>query len=149
MNLIKSDGFRCPIFMADGKVRNLESFRNAKRKQRGMEWKFLGGCFDYGIMPTDIDGVIERNGRYLFFEEKTPGIELETGQYRLFNDLNKQWGATIFIVWGNTEIPYVKELEIWRPFGKCNKHGEGRERIQADIDLLRTKCNAWFRWVDK
>jgi len=130
--------------MADGKVRNLNAFRNAKRKRRGMEWEFLRGCFDYGIMPTDIDGCIERNGHYLFFEEKHPGIDLGRGQQRLLHDLNVNRDATIFIIWGDTEIPYVEEMSIWRPFS----NGKRRDPFPVNIEILKTKCRQWFKWVD-
>ena len=106
--------------MADGVIRNIESFRVAKQKQRGMEWQFLSGCFDYGIMPTDIDGAVERNGNYLLFEEKAVGVDLTIGQSRMLNDMNQKYGMTIFVIWGDTEIPYVEEMSIWRPFGKTN-----------------------------
>jgi hypothetical protein len=135
--------------MADGKVRNLAAFREAKRKRRGMEWHFLSGCFDYGIMPTDVDGIVERNGHYLVFEEKQPGIELGVGQKRMLDDLNKNYGMTIFIIWGDTEVPYVEEMSIWRPYGKVNVYQEGRQKIKADIEFLRYKCRQWFSWADR
>lgn len=135
--------------MADGKIRNVVSFREAKRKQRGMEWCFLAGCFDYGIMPTDVDGIVERNGLYLVFEEKQPGVELGEGQKRMLDDLNKKHGMTIFIIWGDTEVPVVEEMSIWRPFGMVNSYEEGRQKIKADIEFLRHKCRQWFEWADK
>jgi hypothetical protein len=135
--------------MADGKVRNLSAFRHAKRKRRGMEWEFLSGCFDYGIMPTDVDGIVERNGNYLVFEEKHPNVELGIGQARMLNDLNMKHGMTIFIIWGDTEIPIIESMSIWRPYGKTNAYEEGRQKIPADIELLRHKCRQWFDWADK
>jgi hypothetical protein len=115
--------------MADGKVRNLAAFREAKRKRRGMEWHFLSGCF--------------------VFEEKQPGIELGVGQKRMLDDLNKNYGMTIFIIWGDTEVPYVEEMSIWRPYGKVNVYQEGRQKIKADIEFLRYKCRQWFSWADR
>lgn len=135
--------------MADGVIRNLTAFRNAKRKQRGMEWEFLSGCFDYGIMPTDIDGAIERNGKYLLFEEKQVGVELGTGQYRMLDDLNRKHGMTVFIIWGDTEVPYVEEMSIWRPYARVNGYEESRQRVSADVDFLRHKCRQWFEWADR
>ena len=39
------------------------------------DWGILNGCFgDTLIKPTDIDGFVERNGKFLFFETKSPPI---------------------------------------------------------------------------
>ena len=135
--------------MADGKIRNLAAFRDTKSKQRGMEWRFLSGCFDHKIMPTDIDGVVERNGLYLVFEEKQLGVDLSSGQKRMLEDLNRNHGMTVFIIWGDTAIPCVEEMSIWRPYGRVNVYQEGRQKIRADIELLRYKCRQWFEWADR
>jgi len=135
--------------MADGVIRNIDEFRNRKRKQRGTEFLFLQGCFDYGIMPTDIDGIVERNGKYLVFEEKYPGLNLEKGQHRMLEDLNNKYGMTIFIIWGDTEIPYIEEMSIWRPYGTLSVYQEGRQRVKADINYVRYKVRQWFEWADR
>lgn len=114
-----------------------------------MEWHFLSGCFDYGIMPTDIDGVVERRGNYLVFEEKQPGVDLTKGQRIMLDDLNRNHGMTVFVLWGDTEVPFIEEMSIWRPFGRLNTYQEGRQKFKADIELVRHKCRQWFDWADK
>jgi hypothetical protein len=45
------------------------------------DWAILNGCFGKTkIAPTDIDGSIERNGKYLFIETKHPGASIPLGQ---------------------------------------------------------------------
>jgi hypothetical protein len=44
-------------------------------------WEWLNGIFPRGIMPMDIDAVIEYCGRFLIFETKDQGIAIPQGQY--------------------------------------------------------------------
>jgi hypothetical protein len=55
--------------------------RNMSQYDRGIwDWSILDGCFgDTKISPTDIDGCIERKGRKLFLETKTPGNPIPYG----------------------------------------------------------------------
>ena len=133
--------------MADGVIRNVSKMLTAHEKQRGMEWSFLRGCFDYGIMPTDVDGIVERNGRYLVFEEKSPGVELTTGQRRMLEDLNRKHSMTIFIVWGDTAVPFVQSMSIWR-IEEHDQDKSVRTVFPASVEILKGKCRNWFLWAD-
>lgn len=45
------------------------------------EWDFLLECFQpTKIAPMDFDAVVERHGRFLAFETKTPGTPIPAGQ---------------------------------------------------------------------
>lgn len=43
-------------------------------------WDDILECFAGRVYPTDIDGMVERGGRFLFLEEKGAGVPLPTGQ---------------------------------------------------------------------
>lgn len=43
-------------------------------------WDEIINCFPHRIRPTDIDGMVEINGHFLFMEEKSAGKGLDTGQ---------------------------------------------------------------------
>lgn len=43
-------------------------------------WDWMRGCFPRGIMPTDVDGMVEIRGSVLFIEQKRPGASLSNGQ---------------------------------------------------------------------
>lgn len=51
-------------------------------------WDFLDGAFPRGIIPTDIDGMVEVNGHVLFLEEKRAGTSIKSGQLSAFRALS-------------------------------------------------------------
>ena len=98
----------------------------------------LQDCFGGKIRPTDIDGVVERNGEFLFFEWKRNYIPLPTGQRILFERLSAKPGITVFVVWHDTDAP-----------GSITKAGlfkNGRYKGEKETDLtgLRKACSQWF-----
>lgn len=51
-------------------------------------WDDLIGCFPRNIRPTDIDGMVEINGHFLFIEEKRAGVAPDEGQRRALRRLS-------------------------------------------------------------
>lgn len=97
------------------------------------DWVCLDGCFGVSkIMPSDIDGFVERNGRFLVIETKSPGTELLPGQARAYTELAKLPQFTVLVVWGTPGI--VSELEVW---------GE-EDRRKATLDTLRWYVSMWY-----
>ncbi len=72
--------------MADGKIYNRKAFdanpslRVCKEGRKKFIWDFLKPAFDWGIAPTDVDGIVERNGNYLLYECKESGNEIPKGR---------------------------------------------------------------------
>jgi hypothetical protein len=135
--------------MADGIIRNIDLMRQQHYRPRGMQWAFMRGCFDCGIMPSDVDGIVERNGHYLVFEEKSLGVGLGTGQRRLLLDLCVSKSMTVFILWGNSEEPFFHEMMVWYP----PKHFPhlpiaNAKPFAADVAEVKHRCRAWFEWAD-
>jgi len=58
-------------------------------------WDFLDGVFPRGIIPTDIDGMVEVNGHLLFLEEKRAGAGPKTGQLSAFRALSRLPGVKV------------------------------------------------------
>ena len=57
-------------------------------------WDCLVDCFGNSkIMPSDIDGFVERNGRFLVIETKSPGTELLPGQARAYSSRSSWFGG--------------------------------------------------------
>ena len=99
-----------------------------------LAWEFLSGAFGPKIMPMDLDAVIERKGKLLVFEAKSPGAPIPDGQKITLTTLWKKYDATIFHIvgrqagqvtgcaiysaWENTEDIMVGE----RPLAKCNSY---------------------------
>ena len=71
------------------------------------DWGFLDGAFPRGIRPTDVDGAVEIDGRFLFLEWKNISSSgsgsLGTGQRIFFEQLTKlSPRITVFLLYGNT-----------------------------------------------
>ena len=64
------------------------------------DWGFLDRCFgNTNIRVTDIDGMVERNGKFLLIETKQYGVDIPTGQRIMFDN----WlalGQTLLVIWG-------------------------------------------------
>lgn len=60
-------------------------------------WDDIIECFPRKIRPTDIDGMVEINGKVLILEEKSAGKSLEEGQRRALKALWKTNGVTLIV----------------------------------------------------
>ena len=109
------------------------------------DWDFLkkAGCFgDTNIEPMDLDGIVERKGRFLVFETKNPGVEIPKGQEITLRALARTELFTVFLIQGKRPGEFTS-LEIWD--GPGNKtYGP----MSADEDTIIYNTAAWFRWAD-
>lgn len=76
-------------------------------------WDEFNELYPRAIRPTDIDGVVEINGSFLFLEEKGPGVPLQFGQMLMFRRLSERPGVTVVIFRPLTEGTYEDGLEIY------------------------------------
>ena len=75
------------------------------------DWAILDGCFgNTQISPTDFDGFVERHGKCLILEAKSPGVSIPVGQMRAFKTLIGTGIFTIIIVWGEKNKP--QEIQV-------------------------------------
>jgi hypothetical protein len=101
------------------------------------DWGFLDECFQpTRIKVTDIDGLIERNGRFLVIETKLPNVDIPKGQAILFNALVKTGYFHVLIIWGKRNQP--EHRMFW---GYSRKIPTSTENV---IELVRM----WFQLVD-
>lgn len=104
------------------------------------DWGCLNGCFgDTKIKPTDIDGFVERNGRFLIIETKLPTVEVPAGQEITFSRLINTGYFSIIIVWGNPNNPEMIKV-ITRKKEKIYSH--------TNIKQLRDIVTSWFNWAN-
>jgi len=103
------------------------------------DWGCLDGCFGQTrIKPTDVDGMVERNGEFLWMETKSPRVAIPTGQMRMFEQLTRLGVFTVLIIWGNPGCP--EELLLIRK--------KGRKRYaNTCIYELRSVVAAWFEFA--
>lgn len=105
------------------------------------DWAVLNGCFgDTRIMPTDIDGAIERCQQFLFIETKEPGVSLKQGQRIFYRALSSKPGITVFVVWGTPGAP--TELQVFAENGVSRRYA-------CDLEKLRAFVAKWFALADR
>lgn len=114
-------------------IRNIEHFTNAL-----WDWSCLDGCFTGKMRPTDIDGLIERNGRFLLLEAKSSGATLGRGQQRTYDALLATGYFTVIVIWGHKQQP-----ERIRVSTKHNGKVVSIEQA-ANLDVLREMVRRWF-----
>lgn len=118
-------------------IRNLKSYTEAL-----WDWGFLNSCFGgTKIRVSDVDGVVERKGKFLFIEAKRPNASIPGGQQRLFRALAKS-GCSIFLIWGDQNKP--ERLSVWYP-GRDNPEKPKPANQEAVADMVRR----WFKYADK
>lgn len=137
--------------------RNIRSI--AAYLQSLWDWTEFNECFaPTKIRITDIDGLVERNGKFLIIDGKKPTAYTPTGQKILFQQLQKT-GFTAIFAYGYTASnipnercrsgaeamivdigrPMVEKLEIYYPFqtGCVTEDPANNARLQ---EIIR----AWF-----
>ena len=95
----------------------------------------LDECFPGRIGMTDVDGLVEINGRFLFIEWKRRG-EVPAGQRIMFERLTRHPEFTILVILGDPATMVVERYDVFR---------DGRRRGWRDCDLsvLKRHVRAW------
>ena len=102
-----------------------------------IDWKFLSGVFIRDIRPMDIDGAVEVDGAFLFFEWKNEGGVLEDAQRWFYERLTKLSSKiTVFILYGNSE-----KMELYH--AQWIKNGFLSEKKSMSINDLKRICAKW------
>ena len=98
-----------------------------------LEW--FSDCFPGRISMGDVDGCVEMNGKFLWFEWKSVGGKLQRSQEIMYEHF------TIFVVSGNSKTMEVDSYEIF--------YGGFRHQYQGDLDSLKAKITSWSEWAKK
>jgi len=94
------------------------------------------------LLPSDLDMIIERKGKFFVGEWKRQGENLSQGQEILLKTLAKQQQFTVCVIIGNTDIETVINSVLC-----ISKSGEYR-KIGASLDDLKVFINQWYEWAD-
>ena len=101
------------------------------------DWACFDGCFGgTKISMSDIDGVVERGGNFLFVETKAPGATINMGQSILLSHLAKLENAYVLVVWGKPGK--AEKVQVW-PDGQV---------YDIDTEGLRKMVSKWFKWAN-
>ena len=117
------------------------TIRNAHSYLEGVwDWGILKGCFgETKIEPTDIDGFVERNGRFLVLETKHKDVPIMQGQFITFNKLVSTGYFTIIILWGNQNQP--EQMQVLYPFHQTKIK-------EANIEDFRRTVKWWYNYAN-
>jgi hypothetical protein len=105
-------------------------------------WKPVADLLPGKCGASDIDGVIERRGHFLFLEGKRPGESLPKGQWIMLSNLAKlnPDKVTVVVVTGDRDTGIIKSFFRFDDRGKqCNPRA-GNEFDEA--------INAWWSRVN-
>ncbi len=104
------------------------------------DWSILNGCFgETRIAPTDIDGLVERNGTFLYLETKHPNVEIKRGQMLTLLRLVATGFFTVLVIWGERNQP--QKIRFMSSAKSCE--------FDADLDKLRDIVSRWYLWADQ
>ncbi len=107
------------------------------------DWGILDGCFgNTKIKPSDLDGLVERNGKFLVLEAKGPGVPIKTGQLMTIKALRETGLFTVIVVWGEQNCP--QEMQIYYPMPY--KIGS---RCSAGLNDLRQAVSSWYKYANQ
>ncbi len=115
-------------------LRSRDAYRDA-----AWDWSVLNGCFGNGIKPSDIDGMVERHGHFLFLEAKPVGGSMSGGQRIALQGLSLKPLVSVVVFCGDhsTLPPLVTEITI---IASGRPHSIG----DAGLGLLRALVRHWY-----
>ena len=95
------------------------------------------------FVPSNIDGIAERNGKFLVMEWKRPHEKVSDGQRILLQRLANIPNFTVLIIQGNTDEQLVV-TDFWQvqSFGSC-------VRLGKTVDEFKAFYTMWYDWANQ
>lgn len=111
-----------------------------------IDWGFLNNCFgESKIKVSDIDGVVERNGSFLYLESKRHNETMKNGQKFTLEAFARE-GHTVILIIGRPQDETM-EFELWyRKRGKVIRLKP--ERYPQNIEGLQACVSDWYKKAD-
>lgn len=111
-----------------------------------IDFGFLQGCIKDNpkAIPSDLDMIFERKGRFLVGEWKRTGEKLSVGQKIMLRELSLNAFFSVIVVEGYSlsNSTEVKNIYFFR-------NGKLEKTNYIGIDGLKDFINRWYKWVDK
>jgi hypothetical protein len=105
------------------------------------DWSWLNGSFGHTkISPSDIDALVERQGRFLIFETKSLGDNPSEGQWILLKTLARLPDFTVYVLWGKRSWPERMQRIYGTRLGPVES--ASREKVQEEVAR-------WFEWAEE
>ena len=111
------------------------------------DWGFLSDCLPGKMLPSDIDGIIERNGRFFVIETKSEHVErIPKGQYITLKRLQDTGLFTVIILYGD-KTPTA--MDVWYPKDELfGTWGQVTGKKSCGEEELKTLIRWWFKRVN-
>ena len=97
----------------------------------------LDECFPGRIGMTDVDGLVEINGQFLFIEWKRRG-DVPAGQRIMFERLTKHPEFTIVVILGDPSTMAVQRYDVFQG-------GQRQGWRVCDLPELKRRVRTWAR----
>ena len=94
------------------------------------------------LVPSNVDGILERNGQFLILEWKRSGEKVSEGQRIMLQALAAKPSFMVVIIYGNTDNETVVD-SYWllTPEGKPVKTG-------ISFESFKQFYRQWYEWAD-
>lgn len=119
-------------------LRSRDAYRDA-----AWDWSVLNGCFGNGIKPSDIDGMVERHGYFLFLEAKPIGGRMSGGQQIALRQLSRKPLVSVVVFCGDHGAvpPVVTGITLI-------VNGAVHNLSSCSLDVLRRVVWHWYQTAD-
>lgn len=110
------------------------------------DWDFLKPAFEpTEIMPMDIDGIVERRGKFLLFETKAPGKAIPQGQRITLKALIMlgQGKIHLMVLYGKTSGEIVGMEEWYYQNGNV-----AITECDCDSAYVLQRARNWFQYAN-
>jgi len=98
-------------------------------------------CFPGKIGMSDVDGVVEISGHFLFLEWKAEGGSVSTGQRIMYERLTALSDKmTVIVVNGHPRTMEIKQVQVYRA-------GKGGPFEACSFDELKMRMKCWVARV--
>ena len=119
-------------------IRNMDNYVAAL-----WDWSCFNDCFGNSrIRVSDLDGIVERNGKFLVLEVKSHGASVPIGQQRMFNAMAETGAFTVVVLFGETNAPQRMRV--------TTRHNGRVVSVEkpADMDTVRDMVKRWFDFAN-
>jgi hypothetical protein len=94
------------------------------------------------FVPSNVDGIAERKGKFLVMEWKRDGEKVSKGQQILLQSLASLHNFMVVIIYGDTDNETrIGKFYIVQPTGSCILAGNG-------INMFKEYYRTWYDWAD-
>lgn len=94
------------------------------------------------FMPSNVDMMLERRGKFFIGEWKREGEEVSKGQKILLKNLANQPNFTVYVIDGYSDDTGTEVNTVWKV------NGDMLSSVTQGIDGLKTLIRQWYALVE-